>query len=78
MFLEDGLPIATIHDARHFHASLLFDQGIDTKVIARRLGHASEEITRKIYIHLLKKRSAEEVEMVDGIFDVIRGSSAPH
>lgn len=76
-FLEDGLPAATIHDARHFHASVLFEMGLDPKSIARRLGHADESITRRIYIKLLPKAIEEETAKIQGLLGSIRAAAVP-
>ncbi|GMA50722.1 site-specific integrase [Alicyclobacillus contaminans] len=48
-----GVPRIRIHDARHTHASLLLQQGINPKVVAERLGHANVSITLDTYTHLL-------------------------
>ena len=48
-----GLPRIRIHDARHTHASLLLQQGVNPKVVAERLGHANVSITLDTYTHLL-------------------------
>lgn len=40
------------HELRHTHASLLFEKGINPKVIQERLGHESIETTLDIYVHL--------------------------
>ena len=45
----------TSHTLRHTHTSLLFQQGLSLDIIARRLGHESEDITRRIYLHITKK-----------------------
>lgn len=48
-----GVPRIRIHDARHTHASLLLQQGVNPKVVAERLGHANVSITLDTYTHLL-------------------------
>jgi len=50
-----GLPV-TFHALRHTHASHLIDAGIDVVKISRRLGHASVDITLRVYAHLFRKR----------------------
>jgi integrase len=49
------LPV-TFHALRHTHASHLIDAGIDVVKISRRLGHASVDITLRVYAHLFRKR----------------------
>jgi integrase len=51
-----GLPQITFHALRHTHASHLIDAGIDVVKISRRLGHASVDITLRVYAHLFRKR----------------------
>jgi integrase len=48
-----GFPGVRLHDLRHTHASLLFQQGIHPKVVSERLGHANIQITLDTYSHLL-------------------------
>ncbi len=40
------------HDLRHTYASLLIAQGADIVAVSRQLGHASPDITLKVYAHL--------------------------
>lgn len=49
-----------MHDLRHTYCTLLFDAGVDVKTAQYLMGHASIEVTLKIYTHLsnLKKRSS--------------------
>ena len=44
-----GFPGVRLHDLRHTHASLLFQQGIHPKVVSERLGHANIQITLDTY-----------------------------
>jgi len=48
-----GFSGVRLHDLRHTHASLLFQQGIHPKVVSERLGHANILITLDTYSHLL-------------------------
>lgn len=57
-----GLQTGSLHTLRHTHASLLLSRGIPLTVVSRRLGHASVDITARIYLHALPpddRRSAE-------------------
>lgn len=45
----------TPHALRHTSASIMYAQGFDELEVARRLGHASSEITHAIYIHITKE-----------------------
>nr|WP_262928234.1 MULTISPECIES: site-specific integrase [unclassified Streptomyces] len=42
----------TMHDLRHFYASLLIHNGESIKVVQRNLGHAKPSITLDVYTHL--------------------------
>lgn len=42
------------HILRHTHASLLAESGATLEQIQERLGHADDEITRRIYLHVTK------------------------
>jgi len=43
------------HDLRHFHASLLIDEGLTATEVAQRLGHDDAGFTLRTYVHLFKK-----------------------
>ena len=43
----------TFHDFRHFHATMLLQQGQSVVVVSQRLGHADPGITLRIYGHVL-------------------------
>jgi len=60
-----GLPHTRIHDQRHLHATLLIDQGEDSKVISDRLGHASVSFTLDRYGHLYNERRQRAAHTLD-------------
>ena len=43
----------TFHDFRHFHGTMLLQQGHNVVVVSQRLGHKDPSITLKIYGHVL-------------------------
>ena len=48
-----GAPVGTtLHDLRHYYASLLIRHGESVKVVQARLGHASATETLNVYSHL--------------------------
>jgi integrase len=53
------------HALRHTHASQLIDAGSDVVTISKRLGHASPNITLKIYAHLFRKRDDKAADAIN-------------
>jgi integrase len=49
---QAGLPHIRFHDLRHTHATILLQMGINPKVVAERLGHASVRTTLDVYSHV--------------------------
>lgn len=62
-----GLPHTRIHDQRHLHATLLIDQGEDSKVISDRLGHASVSFTLDRYGHLYNERRQRAAHSLEAL-----------
>ncbi|MEN1989866.1 site-specific integrase [Paenibacillus hubeiensis] len=52
----------TPHSLRHTHASLLAEAGATLEQIMHRLGHANDEITRRIYLHITKPKRKEAAQ----------------
>lgn len=48
-----GLQGAKVHDLRHFHASVMLQNGESLLLVSKRLGHASISTTGDVYGHLL-------------------------
>lgn len=61
------VPHATFHDLRHWHASMLIEEGVDVRLIAKRLGHAGPHITLSTYTHLFDKQQQIEPISLDDI-----------
>ncbi|WP_250000306.1 tyrosine-type recombinase/integrase [Actinoplanes sp. M2I2] len=57
-----GLPIIRLHDTRHGACSLMLAGGVPIEVVQLILGHASPDITRRVYKHLMRKETARQVE----------------
>jgi len=64
---ECGLPAIRLHDMRHGACSLLLAGGVPIEIVQMILGHASPEITRKVYAHVMRKATAELVERATGL-----------
>jgi integrase len=61
------VPHVTFHDLRHWHASMLIEQGVDIRLIAKRLGHAGPHITLRTYVHLFDRDQQVEAISLDDI-----------
>ena len=60
-----GFPGVTFHALRHTHASQLIDAGVDIVTISKRLGHASPNITLKVYAHLFRKDDSKASDAIN-------------
>ena len=49
----------TPHSLRHTHTSLLAEAGVGLEEIMERLGHADDEVTRRVYLHVTKTMKKE-------------------
>ncbi len=56
-----NLPKMKFHGLRHTSASLLIASNVHTKVISKRLGHSSTNITDTIYCHVFDKLDKEAI-----------------
>ncbi len=62
-----GIPKLRFHDLRHTYASLLISEGLNVVFVSRQLGHASPDITLRVYAHLFDRsehgaRAADALE----------------
>ena len=55
---------ARLHDIRHTHASVLYENGADDLEVSRRLGHSNVGITQNIYTHLSANKKRETANIV--------------
>lgn len=66
-FREVGLDkCVTLHSLRHFHATQLINKGVNVKVVSKRLGHSSVQITLDTYVHFLPSMDEEASLLVGG------------
>lgn len=56
---EEGSSLWSFHDCRHWHASVLINNGMDPQQVCNRLGHANVTTTLRIYTHLFKEQKAK-------------------
>jgi len=59
-----GMPEVTFQALRHTHTSQLIDAGVDIVTISKRLGHASPNITLKVYAHLFRKDDSKASDAI--------------
>ncbi len=62
-----GLPRMTGHQLRHSFASVLLKQREDVAVVSELLGHASPEITYRVYRHVLRGEATAAIERLDAL-----------
>jgi integrase len=62
----------TLHGLRHTHVSQLIAGGMDVLSVSRRIGHASPEITLRVYAHLFTNTDTRAAEILEGTFAKVR------
>lgn len=63
-----GLAKRRLYDARHTHATWLLNQGVNPKVAAERLGHASTKMFLDVYAHVTKEAEDEALQKLNAAF----------
>lgn len=53
------------HSLRHTFASMLFENGCNSKIISELLGHSSVRFTENTYIHVINKQKAKAINDLD-------------
>jgi len=71
-----GLSWRKIHETRHTYASILLNQGYPPTFVQKQLGHATVEMTLRIYAHHLPNNEAEDV-MLRKLDSLLATQSAP-
>ena len=56
---QNNMPHLYPHLFRHTHVSLLAEAGVSLPAIRERLGHSSDKITEKIYLHVTRKYKSD-------------------
>lgn len=69
-----GLPVISLHDLRHTHATLLLRAGVPVKVVSERLGHANPAFTLTVYQHVIPGMQEEAASLFS---DLIFGRDEP-
>lgn len=60
-----GLPVLTLHEARHTYASLMIHAGVNAKALSTFMGHANIGVTLDLYGHLLPGSEDEAATLFD-------------
>ncbi len=63
-----GLDIR-FHDLRHYFASLMLSLGVPDKYAMARLGHATPNMLKTVYQHLMDDKDAEITTQINGYFE---------
>lgn len=63
----NGLPKITMHGLRHTYASMLIAAGVPVSEVSAQLGHASVDITLRVYTHLFTEASTASRAISDAI-----------
>lgn len=70
--LRDRLHIpGRFHDLRHYHASVMIREGVPEKYIVSDMGHASFDMVRRVYGHVMGEKQQEINAMMDVHADAI-------
>jgi integrase len=64
---EAEVPVVSLHDLRHLHASLLVKSNVDVRSIADRLGHTDPSLTLRIYSHLFEEQRQAAAIPISGL-----------
>jgi integrase len=65
-----GVPRLSVHQTRHTHTTLLFQDGQNVKMISERLGHSSVGVTLEIYAHLAENAQDAAAAAMDRLLRV--------
>ena len=66
-----GFPGIRMHDARHPHATLMLEQGVNWKIISERLGHGSVAMTLDLYAHVSPGLQQAAAHGFDRVLDTL-------
>ena len=60
------------HDLRHYYASLMLALGIPDKYAMARMGHATPDMLKKVYQHLMDDKNQEVTSQINEYFDAMQ------
>lgn len=64
---ENDLPHVSMHGLRHTYASMLISEGVPITEVSAQLGHASVDITLRVYAHLFTKATTASKRISESI-----------
>ena len=67
-----GLPRIRLHDLRHGACSMLLAGGVPIELVQMILGHSSPTVTRRVYAHVMREATADQVEKASQLLDKYR------
>lgn len=67
-----GLPVLTLHEARHSFASMMIAAGVNAKALSVFMGHATIAVTLNLYGHLFPGSEDEAAVLLDAYLDRAR------
>jgi integrase len=70
-----GVPRLSVHQTRHTHTTLLFQDGQNIKMISERLGHSSVGVTLEIYAHLAENAQDAAASAMDRLLWTAEGTA---
>ena len=64
-----GIPHFRFHDLRHYNASLMLAMGIPNKYAQARIGHATDNMLKNVYQHIMADKQTETNNIMSDYFD---------
>ena len=65
----EQLPMLTLHELRHTHATLLIQAGVPISEVSRRLGHSDIAVTLSVYAHWLPENDKRASDAIADVFE---------
>jgi integrase len=69
-----GVPRRRPHDMRHTFATLMLERDVNIKVLSEILGHASVEITLRVYAHITPRMRATVITELNAFLPPTEGT----
>jgi integrase len=69
-----SIPEITLHGLRHTHTSQLIEAGVDIVTISKRLGHASPDVTLRVYAHMFRRDDSKAAAAINAALAGAAGS----